>query len=126
MYTEFTAGDHTYKLRLTTQGVVVLEKTLGYNPLQMFMGIDEDVLKAIASKTGGRFYRAENKAELEIALEDHDLLTGQISVIGLENYDIFDRFVEDGHTMWDIIPILIEAFQEAGFLPKEEVGDSKN
>lgn len=111
MYTEFTAGDHTYKLRLTTQGVVSLEKALGYNPLQMFMGIDEDVLPKFS----------------DMITVLHQMLQPYEHGITLNDaYDIFDRFVEDGHTMWDIIPILIEAFQEAGFLPKEEVGDSKN
>ena len=110
MYTEFKAGEHTYKLRLTTHGVVALEKSLGYNPLQMFMGIDEDVLPKFS----------------DMITVLHQMLQAYEHGITLNDaYDIFDKFIEDGHTMWDIIPILIEAFQQAGFLPKEE-GDSKN
>lgn len=111
MYTEFTAGDHTYKLRLTTQGVVSLEKTLGYNPLQMFMGIDEDVLPKFG----------------DMITVLHQMLQAYEHGITMNDaYEIFDKFVADGHTMWDIIPVLLEVFQEAGFLPKEEDGDSKN
>lgn len=111
MYTEFTAGDHTYKLRLTTQGVVSLEKALGYNPLQMFMGIDEDILPKLG----------------DMITVLHQMLQAYEHGISKEDtFEIFDRFVEDGHTMWDIIPVLLEVFQEAGFLPKEEDGDSKN
>lgn len=110
MYTEFKAGEHTYKLRLTTQGVVALEKSLGYNPLQMFMGIDDDVLPKLG--------------DMIIVL--HRMLQPYNHGISIDDtYDIFDDFVKDGHTMWDIIPVLIQAFQDAGFLPKEE-GDSKN
>ncbi|MEE0876204.1 MAG: VWA domain-containing protein, partial [Fibrobacteraceae bacterium] len=32
--------------------------------------VDEDVLKGIAEKTGGKFYRAENKKELEKIYEE--------------------------------------------------------
>ena len=50
-------------------------------------GIDEDVLKAIASKTGGRFYRAENKAELEkIYSEIDELEKTEIETIAYARY----------------------------------------
>lgn len=110
MYTEFKAGDRTYKLRLTTQGIVSLEKTLGCNPLQMFMGIDEDVLPKIS----------------DMITVLHQMLQPYEHGIKLnEVYDIFDAFIEDGNTMWDLVPVIIEAFQNAGFLPKDE-DDSKN
>lgn len=111
MYTEFTAGDRTYKLRLTTKGIVSLEKTLGINPLQMFMGIDEDVLPKFGDL---------------IAVLHQTLQTYEHGITINDTYDIFDLFIADGHTMWDLVPILIEVFQEAGFLPKEDAGDSKN
>lgn len=113
MYTEFSAGEHTYKLRLTTQSVVRLEKELGYNPLQMFMGIDEDILPKVG--------------DLIIVL--HQMLQAyEHGISRSDAFDIFDAFIADGNTMWDIIPILIEVFQEAGFLPKEddEEDESKN
>ena len=50
-------------------------------------GIDEGVLKAIASKTGGRFYRAENKAELEkIYSEIDELEKTEIETIAYARY----------------------------------------
>ena len=110
MYTVFKAGEHTYKLRLTTQGVISLEKALGYNPLQMFMGIDEDILPKFS----------------DMIMVLHQMLQTYEHGISREDaYNIFDEFIADGNTMWDLIPILIEAFQEAGFLPKEEA-NSKN
>lgn len=105
MYTEFKAGEHTYKLRLTTQGIVALEKSLGYNPLQMFMGIDEDVLPKIS----------------DMIAVLHQMLQPYEHGIRLNDvYEIFDAFIADGHSMWDLIPVLIEVFQDAGFLPQED------
>ena len=105
MYTEFKAGEHTYKLRLTTHGAVKLEKELGYNPLQMFMGLDEDVLPKLG--------------DMLIVL--HQMLqTFEHGITLDDTYDIFDAFIKDGHQIWDLVPIIIECFQEAGFLAKEE------
>lgn len=111
MYVEFTAGERTYKLRLTTKGIISLEKTLGYNPLQMFMGIDEDVLPKFGDL---------------IAVLHQTLQAYEHGITINDTYDIFDLFIADGHTMWDLVPILIEVFQEAGFLPKEGDGEPKN
>lgn len=111
MHVDFTAGNRTYKLRLTTKGIVSLEKELGYNPLQMFMGIDEDVLPKFSDM---------------IKVLHQMLQTYEHGITENDTYDIFDIYIADGHTMWDLIPVLIEVFQEAGFLPKEDGADSKN
>lgn len=110
MYTELEAGNRTYKLRLTTQGIMSLEKTLGCNPLQMFMGIDEDVLPKVS----------------DIITVMHEMLQPYEHGIRRDDtIEILEKFIADGHTYWDLIPILIEVFQNAGFLPKEEA-ESKN
>jgi len=109
MYTELTAGDRTYKLRLTTQGTIRLEKKLGYNPLQIFMGIDQDVLPKVS--------------DMIIVL--HEMLqTYEHGITEKDTADIFDAFLEDGHSIWDIVPVIVDTLESAGFLPK---GDgSKN
>ena len=105
MYTEFKAGDRTYKLRLTTQGVVKLEKELGCSPLQMFMGIDENVLPKLGDM---------------ITVLHQMLQTYEHGITKEDTFEIFDAFIADGNTIWDIVPFIIECFQEAGFLAKEE------
>lgn len=104
MYTELTAGDRTYKLRLTTRGIVQLEKDLGANPLQMFMGIDDDELPKLSDMLKV-LHRMLQSLEHGITLDD--------------TYGIFDAFIADGHTVWDLIPVIIEAFIDAGFLQKD-------
>ena len=106
MFTELTAGGKTYMLRLTTRGIIQLEKDLGYNPLQIFMGIDEDVLPRLGDMLK-LLHRTLQPLNHGITYEDA--------------IDIYDAFLqEDGHTVWDIVPILIDVFKEAGFLPKDE------
>lgn len=105
MYTELKVGDRTYKLRLTTQGCVRLEKKLGANPLQMFMKIDEDVLPKVG--------------DMLIVLHQM-LVTYEHGISEDDVYDIFDAYIAEGNTVWDLIPILVETFIDGGFLSKED------
>ena len=105
MYTEFEVGNRTYKLRLTTMGVVQLEKKLGYNPLQMFMGIDNDILPKLG----------------DMLTVLHQMLQPYNHGITFEETcDIYDSFIAEGHAIWDLMPVFIEAFKDSGFLPKED------
>lgn len=110
MFTELKAGDRTYKLRLTTQGVIQLEKDLGCSPLQMLMGIDDDLLPKVTDLVTV-LHRTLQPFEHGISVSD--------------TYGILDDFIADGNTIWDILPIIIDVFKDAGFLPKDE-DDLKN
>lgn len=56
-------------------------------PVPSEMSIDEDALKNIAGKTGGRFYRAQNKADLEkIYSEIDELEKTEIETIAYARY----------------------------------------
>lgn len=113
MYTEFTVGEKTYKLELNNRAVLQLERELGYNPLQMFMGIDEDVLPKLGDMLHV-LHRSMTAYNHGISFDD--------------TADILEDYFKDGKTLWDLIPVLITVFQEAGFLPKNEEpdADSKN
>ncbi len=58
-----------------------------------------------------------NAAERLFALEDHQLLQGQISIIGLENVAYFERFPELFLCDWDKIDC---ALMVTGFYPQRE------
>lgn len=63
------------------------EISWGERPIQPDEEIDEKVLIAIAEKTGGRFYRAENKEELENIYEEIDQLEKtEIQTIAYSRY----------------------------------------
>ena len=102
-YISFEAGNETYKLRLNTRAVIELEKKLGCNPLSIFG--KGDTIPTITIMV----------YVLHAALQplQHNLK--------LENaYDIFDRYLEDGHTMMDFLPVMIDLFKASGLLTTED------
>ena len=40
--------------------------------------------------------------------------------------DLFDRYVEDGKSMFDLIPIFIEVFQQSGYINKSDSSDEED
>lgn len=110
MYTELKIGNETYKLRLTTRSLVELEKALGANPLQMFMGIDNDILPKVG----------------DIAILLHQSMQSFQHGISLEKtYDLIDTYLED-NTLWDIIPVILDLFKACGFIQRDTEENSKN
>lgn len=105
MYTEFTVGKKTLKLRLTTRTIVALEKKLGKNPLSIFNGMQH----------------------MEMPLVSDIIMLLHASLQALEHgytedmvYDLYDEYIEDGHDIRDIIEVIYEVFQASGLLKKEE------
>lgn len=114
MFTELNIGNETYKLRLTTRTSVTLEKALGYNPLTMFMAMDNGNMPKLT--------------DMLIIL--HSMLQAMHHGISLDKtYDLFDAYVAEGHNLFDLVPVFIEVFQESGYMAKSngiEVDGEKN
>lgn len=103
MYVELNIGEKAYKLRLTTKGAIQLEKALGRNPISMLMEIDEGKLPTLAS----------------ILTTLHQMLQPLNHGLTMDDvYDIYDAYVADGKTMFDLIPVFVEVFQESGLIAK--------
>lgn len=98
LYTEFTVGTETYKLRLNTRAIIVLEKQLGCNPLSIFG--DGDSLPTISTMVSV-LHASLQQYQHNITLEDA--------------YNIFDKFLE-GNTMTDFIPVIIEVYKVSGLI----------
>lgn len=99
MYVDFSAGGKEYKLRLNTRGTVALEKRLGRNPLGLFE--DENTLPTITDMV----------AVLHAALQP---LQHGISVE--DSYDIFDAYLDDGHTATDFIAVILDIYRASGLI----------
>ena len=100
-YITLTIGDTEYKLRINTRGCVALEKALGYNPIQMFMDLDNDKLPKLT----------------DMIVIFHAMLQALQHGLTLDKvYDIYDQYLADGHTMFDLVPVFIEVFQAGGFV----------
>ena len=103
MFTELNINGKSYKLRLNTKASVALEKSLGYNAITLFMDIDNGVMPQLT----------------DILIVLHAMLQPLNHGISLDKvYDMFDDYVAEGHNMYDLIPLFVEVFQEAGYMPK--------
>lgn len=104
-YIDFEAGNKTYRLRLSTRNIVLLEKQLGCNPLSIF-GNGETV-PTITTMV----------AILHAALQQYNH-----GITLNEAYDIFDEYIADGHTTVDFISVILEIYKASGIIPKDTEG----
>jgi hypothetical protein len=102
-YIEFSAGNKDYKLRLNTRNTVMLEKQLGCNPLSIFG--DGDTIPTITVMV----------AILHASMQQYN------HNINLNDaYDIFDKWLEEGHSTTDFISIILEIYKASGIIPKDK------
>lgn len=109
MYLDFTAGDQNYKLRLTTRAVVTLEKQIGCNPLAIFGdGEDLPTITTMVSILHASLQAYEHGINMNDA------------------FDIFDKWLEDGHAMTDFLSVLIELYRVSGLIGGKGQAEEKN
>lgn len=104
MFTTIIIKGQEYKLKLRTVDVVQLEKKLGHSLMDVFMGMqDEKIpqlreLLAIMHASMAAFNHGINEAKF---------------------YELYDSYIEEGHNMFDLIPIILELLQNGGIIPKD-------
>lgn len=105
MYYTLTIKDNDYKLRLSGKACVDLEKKLGCNPVS--------VLADMAT--------SQTVPELESILTIMQASMSQFNHgINMDKmYDIYDEYVDEGHTMYDLIAVIVEVFKVSGLMPSE-------
>ena len=108
-YIHFEVGAHTYKLRLSTRNIVLLEKQLGCNPLNIFG--NGETMPTITVMV----------AILHAALQQY-----QHNITMNDAYDIFDNYLAEGHATTDFIPVIIEIYKASGIIPKDSGDNEKN
>lgn len=108
MYYDFTVGDKTYKLRLNTRNTVALEKTLGCNPLAIFG--KGDTIPTVSAMV----------AILHASLQQY-----HHGITLNDTYDLFDKYLDEGNTSTDFIPVIVEVYKVSGII-KEEGNNEKN
>lgn len=108
LYTDFTAGNKDYKLRLNTRGVIQLEKVLGVNPLTIFG--KGDTIPTITTMV----------AILHASLQQY-----QHSLKIDDAYNIFDDYIADGHTAIDFIPVILEIYKSSGLITNDSEEDEE-
>lgn len=105
LYTELKVKDTEYKLRLNTRAIIVLEKKLGCNPLNIFAGINQNKIPTVTDMV----------TILHAALQPYH------SNITIEKaYDIFDEWLDDGNIASEFITVILELYKDAGLIKKEK------
>lgn len=99
LYTELTIGDKSYKLRLNTRAIIVLEKQLGCNPIAIF-GDGEDI----------------PTISMMVSILHASLQQYQHNITINDAYDIFDEYLAEGHAMTDFLPVIIEVYKVSGLI----------
>lgn len=107
-YIDFEVGNKTYKLRLSTRNIVMLEKQLGCSPLAIFG--DGDTIPTTTAMV--------NILHASLQQYNHGITLN-------DAYDVFDNYLADGHSTVDFIPVIIEVYKASGIIPKDSV-EEKN
>ena len=111
MFTTLTIKDKDYKLKLDAKASIELEKKLGTNPLNLLMKINNNNELPSLNTLLTIIHASMQAFNHGISLDDM--------------YGIYDDFVEEGHTMLDLVPVIIEIFKVSGFINSAEE-DAKN
>lgn len=101
-YINFEVGNESYKLRLSTRNIVLLEKQLGCNPLSIF-GNGETVPTITVMV-----------AVLHASLQQYNH-----GITMNDAYDIFDKYLDEGHSSIDFIPVILDIYKASGIVPKD-------
>ena len=115
LFVDFNAGNNSYRLRLNTRNTVMLEKTIGRNPLGIFTENGVERIPTI-TECVTVLYASLQQYHHGITLNDA--------------YDIFDEYLADGNTYTDFIPMILEIYKVSGILKinkdTEEDNSEKN
>lgn len=103
LYYDFSANGVDYKLRLNVRNIVTLEKQLGCNPLSIFG--TGDTIPTITTMVN-ILHASLQQYHHGISLNDA--------------YDIFDKWLEDGNSTTDFIPIILEVYKVSGIIKTGE------
>lgn len=112
MFTTITIGGIDYKARLNAKACVELEKKLGTNPLNVFSKLATDgSLPDLGTM---------------IIILQASLATYNHSINMDKTYELYDKYIEEGNTMMDLVPVIFDVFKVSGFFKEEETINEDN
>lgn len=106
LYTTIIIKDKEYRARLSGKMCVELEKRLGGNPLNVFTRVAEG--SEVPSLT------------VLLTILHASLQTYEHGISMDDIYDIYDNYIDDGHTMMDLIPLIMDIFKSSGFFVEDK------
>lgn len=109
-YVNFETAKGTYRLRLNTRNLVLLEQNLNENPLPALL----------------RYLGREEipPMELMIKILHASLLAYHPDMTEDKAYEVFDEWLDDNHIIAEFLPVIISIYRQAGLI--EKGNDEKN
>lgn len=111
LYTIWTVKGNDYKLRLNAKACVDLEKKLGTNALNIFVGLKENELPSLTPML--------LIIQAGMSQYQHNMNLDAV-------YDIYDDYVDEGHTLADLVPLILDIFKVSGFYKEQDLEEEKN
>lgn len=110
MFTELFIGGESYKLKLTTKTSVSLERSLGYNPISMLLDVEKGKMPKLN----------------DVLIMLQAMLQTYHHGINMDKvFDLFDVYVEEGGSMFDLIPVFVEVFEHSGYISSSKKGEDE-
>lgn len=102
---EFKVSENeVYNLRLRTIDTIKLEQKLNKNVMDIFMELSNNKLPKLSDLLMIIAYSA--KANHQYELTEKNV------------FNVYDRYLESGKSMFDLIPLIIEIFKTNGLIPE--------
>lgn len=111
LYTTLKMGNEELKLRLGSRDSINLERKLGTNPLNIFMELSEGGLPRLEPMIT-ILHAASQKYQ-------HGLTEDKF-------FDLYDDFVDNGGSLTQLIPAVLEVFKVSGFFNEEEIKQAQD
>lgn len=116
LYVDFEAGNKSYRLRLNTRNIVMLEKAIGCNPLGIFTNTNGTERIPTITECVNVLFASMQQYNHGITLNDA--------------FDIFDQYLEDGNDYTSFIPVILDIYRASGIIKStkdsEEDDSEKN
>lgn len=110
--TKIKIANEDYRLSLQIESLIELEDELGYNPLEVIVNAANERLPKLR----------EMVLFLKYAMKRYNH-----SVDSKKAMELFKTYLNEGHEVFDLIPIFVEVLQNDGVIGKAEgESESKN
>ena len=110
MFTILKVGDDNYKLRLTIENLMALEKVIGKNPVTLLYQMSRGLYPSITDM---------------IYVLHYSLQSLQHGIGFDDTVGIFEKYLDNGGSTDEILKVFMEVFRNAGLMPGKE-GKEKN
>lgn len=113
-YHEFQVGNKSVRLRIKARQAAQLEKVLGGSPLSIFIKLSEhadDTAKLLDNMPSVETYAIILNAALQAYEHGYDMN---------KTYDLIDEFIEEGHSVMELMNVVSEVLRVSGYMPQEE------